>query len=272
MSISAPSDISGLVLDLDPHAEAYEDAAGTTAATVGGEVGRVSDQTGNGYHATQISTTGKKPTLAETADGWRVAEFNGTEEFMNVPQAMWDNHIVTRNEFWVVAVVVNDDLAVDGAVTGAWTNGGPMLWMDTGGVDGYAAIVDGAGLRAGESVASATSSRQIVAMRFNGSLIAVDVDGAEADSASGSHTTSALSGDWGWGSERGGTIGSRFFNGRQYRLLVYAHHPTSTERSDLNAYLTSLYANPPGGSTPTPSPLLLAHHHAAARRRMMEAF
>lgn len=74
----------GLLFDPHSMASLFQDAAGTVPVTaVGQPVGRISDLSGNGHHATQ-AITASRPTLIYE-NGMYGLEFDGVDDFMNLP-------------------------------------------------------------------------------------------------------------------------------------------------------------------------------------------
>lgn len=76
----------GIWLDIHPD-YCFQDDAGTTPAGVGDPVGYVTDRSGNGNHATQ-STTAAKPTLRQTGGGLYYLEFDGVDDYLEMPWAI----------------------------------------------------------------------------------------------------------------------------------------------------------------------------------------
>ena len=62
----------------------FQDAARTTAAAVGDPVGGVTDQSGNGNHATQ-TVSASRPVLRQDASSNYYLEFDGVDDFLSVP-------------------------------------------------------------------------------------------------------------------------------------------------------------------------------------------
>lgn len=69
-----PSDLSTM----------FQDSAGTTAAVVGQPVGKILDKSGNGFHATQATSTAR-PVLQQDSNGKYYLAFDGTDDFMVTP-------------------------------------------------------------------------------------------------------------------------------------------------------------------------------------------
>jgi len=116
---------------------------------------------------------------------------DGTNDYVNVgTEYDW---IRQKNAFTIWAWVYITKLTSDGAVVGRWSGAQAteqfMLWMDTGGSDGYAAIIEHSSTqtrRCGESIASASiNTWQHVAATWDGATIRIYVDGIQADSATG---------------------------------------------------------------------------------------
>lgn len=86
--VDPPADLTGLFaggrkgLIYDPAATGavFQDTAGTTASTANDPVGKLLDQSPNGYHALQ-ATSGSKPTL-RTSGGLSYVEFDGSSDFL----------------------------------------------------------------------------------------------------------------------------------------------------------------------------------------------
>lgn len=74
--------LGGAVFDISDLSSLYSDSAGTTPAVVDGVVGRMSDLSGNGNHATQVDGA-KKPVL-RTAAGLYWLEFDGVDDRFTV--------------------------------------------------------------------------------------------------------------------------------------------------------------------------------------------
>lgn len=63
----------------------FQDSAGTTPVTaVTQPVGKILDKSGNGYHATQVTSTAR-PTLQVDANGKYYLKFDGVDDFMVTP-------------------------------------------------------------------------------------------------------------------------------------------------------------------------------------------
>lgn len=78
----APSDLSGLVLDLRPTVATYQDTGLLTLALDGHDVASWRDQSGAGHHATQ-SNSGRRPTRRDTGLGGGARprlEFDGASD------------------------------------------------------------------------------------------------------------------------------------------------------------------------------------------------
>lgn len=80
-----PSDLANMVLDLDADAGAFTTSGGATPAAADADpVGQLNDQSGNGIHFTQ-STTTKRPLLKLGVTGYnghRVLRFDGTDDYL----------------------------------------------------------------------------------------------------------------------------------------------------------------------------------------------
>lgn len=85
--------VNGTWLDPSDATTLWQDSDGTTPAGVGDPVGRITDRSGNGNHATQ-ATTSSKPTLRESG-GLRYLEFDGVDDFLEVPSCQAGPTILT---------------------------------------------------------------------------------------------------------------------------------------------------------------------------------
>lgn len=73
----------GVWYDPSDLASMFQDSAGTTAAVVGQPVGKILDKSGNGYHATQ-STSTARPILRQSGSLYYL-EFDGVDDFLVTP-------------------------------------------------------------------------------------------------------------------------------------------------------------------------------------------
>ena len=76
----------------------WTDTAGTTQATVGDEVARIDDKSGNGNHATQ-ATFAARPILRQTGGGLYYLEFDGTDDVLLMGD-VFDAKIATASGKW----------------------------------------------------------------------------------------------------------------------------------------------------------------------------
>ncbi len=74
--------MSGIWIDPSDGRTMFQDAAGTVPAVVGGPVGRVTDKSGRGNHATQ-TVADARPVLRRDADGRHCLEFDGVDDFLH---------------------------------------------------------------------------------------------------------------------------------------------------------------------------------------------
>lgn len=124
---------------------------------------------------------------------------NGSTDYVDTNSPFDD--LKANNAMTASAWCYNTNLTVDGAVISQFGTAGEeesfLLWMDTGDVDGYAAILnDGTLVRCGEAVASAVQNQwQHVALTWNGNRLTVYVDGRERDHADHTGTLYAASPD-----------------------------------------------------------------------------
>lgn len=237
MSITSPSDISGLVHRLQPHAGCFQDAAGTTPASVGDPVGYVPNTISSGDPATQ-STLAKKPTLVSGDNGWSAIETDGVDDLVVATWANIYTTITLVTVYKVVSYVDANQFLVDRGGGGDRT----ILWATS--ANEVSLFVTG-GPRYTVSITEGVRSVDIA--NFLGTNSIHRIDGVEATTPGDDIGTCANCTGVTLGSHYVGT--SRQTNAEYYDLLVYDRQLTSTERADLDTYLTALYSSPPAGST-----------------------
>lgn len=239
MAITAVTDISGLVLDIDPHVASYQDTAGTTPSGVGDTVARVDDQSGNADHATQ-GTAANRPVLQADANGWRYLDCDGTNDVLGVSQGF-------NQPFTLVLVAVHTNPAEADYLL-AHGNFDRRLF--------YASSTYTMNAGANLSGGSATAAIRVFQTIWNGASSVLRIDGTE-------HTGNPGTGNWtALTFPAYTTLGTQASDLNVYRVLVWSKALSSTERTDLANYLAALYASPPGGgapivATPTPASLTL---------------
>lgn len=75
----------GVWYDPSDFSTMFTDSAGTTPVTaVGQVVGKILDKSGNGFHATQATSTAR-PVLRQDAGGRYYLDFDGVDDFLSVP-------------------------------------------------------------------------------------------------------------------------------------------------------------------------------------------
>lgn len=103
-----PSDLSTL----------FQDSAGTTPVTaVGQPVGKMLDKSGNGYHATQVTSTAR-PILARHPITGRRNLLTYTEDFSNAAWTKQTNTFVTTNQAAAPDGSITADLVVSDGLVG----------------------------------------------------------------------------------------------------------------------------------------------------------
>lgn len=136
---------------LDEFSDFFQDSAGTIPADAVGEVvGRWSDRSGNGFHATSSLTN--RPVLASSG-GALIPDFDGS-----------DDHLVIANdaafaelEAWTVAIrVAADDPGSDDAFFWLYEGVSYGAWLNNG-IDGLQMTVDGDSSNASTTIASGLS-------------------------------------------------------------------------------------------------------------------
>lgn len=217
----------------------FQDAAGTTPAGAGDPVGRITDLSGNGNHATQ-STSASRPTLQQTADGLWYLDFDGVDDVISFGDIL---QLGTSDKTLAIAMVDEDGTSsasffsrrgssAPGAVPG-WgfrSSAGTMsLEYDDGTANSIAGSTFGssAGLES-LAVQVAEVEHGVAATNFkNGAS-----DGADLDiSAIGDVTGSKALGV-------GGNPGDVFFlKGRIYGLVFIDRLLTTSEKSSVTTYL-----------------------------------
>lgn len=232
MAITAPSDISGLVLDLDPHEASYQDTAGTTPAGAGDSVARVDDQTAGAEHVTQ-ATAANRPTLQADLNGWLYLLFDGSNDYLN--NTTFD---AGSQPFEIVTVAMHGNVS-----------GNDMFWANGSGVNAGRNEVGGYNLSWGgtkiDSGPAVDGNLHVVNWSINGASSLLEVDNANQQTATLSTASWSAAGAVGF--NLGRYSGGNYFTGRQYRVLIYGKQLTPTERTDLYDYLNALYASAPPG-------------------------
>jgi hypothetical protein len=84
------SGAAGVFFDPNDAASVWQDSAGTVAGVVGQPVGRLSDKSGNGNHATQ-ATAGARPLLKADPSGKRYVIGDGVDDWLRATFAMTGN-------------------------------------------------------------------------------------------------------------------------------------------------------------------------------------
>lgn len=242
MAISSPDDISGLIVDLDPHVEAYQDAAGTNPAAVNDTVANVPDQvTSDGEDSTvDHNVSGEYATLKEDANGWKYLDFDGS-----------DDHLFTDtfDHSQPVTLVM---VAVHNSGGGAYLFANDSFRLRLFYSSSTYKFHAGSELTLG----TRTSDRRNFICVADGSSSALHIDGSESTGDAGAEdpTDLAISG-YGSGGVNPAPI-------EFYRFLAYSKALSSSERSDLNDYLTSLYD---GSSSSAAADFPFAHYYAGAQ-------
>jgi hypothetical protein len=225
MAINAPSDIPGLLLDLDPHAEAYQDAAGTTPATSAGDpVGNLPDQTGQQDALTQ-TTSAARPTLRSGLNGWRYLEGDGVDD--TIDQTTFD---AGPQPFSIIDV----PHVTGGGNTLVTIEDGGNNWFGSNPADKPKANW-GSGAE-GHGISPVT-----------GSVIGCTIDSNATFYEDGSNIITQGVGTSSWVAGVGLFNLFNNYHVGSYRILVYDGALTDAQHADVAAYLSSVYSASPGG-------------------------
>lgn len=229
MAITAVTDISDLILDLDPHTEAYEDEAGTTPASVNGVVGNVPDQvTGDSEDSTVTeSTTAQKSTLKEDANGWKYLDFDGSDDHL---------YSTSFDHAQPITVILVARHRSGGGAYLLGHNSFNVRFFYSGG-----AYIMHAG--ADVSAGSRTDNLRVFQCVWNGASSYLSIDGTHTSGNAG--TTAAI--DLAISGYSVGGVNPASLE--VYRVLAYGKPLSTTELTDLYDYLSALYASPPGGGS-----------------------
>lgn len=234
MPISALTDISGLVLDVNPHTGSYADTGGTTPASVDGAVARVNDFGGGAYHALQ-STEGLRPLLKQDANGWKFLKFDGSDDYL--AGSTFTPKAAGAHGFTIITVVRCTDTS---AVHPIWLDGSQRDYRQRDSRDFQLSF--GAAFRQGTP--DTTRRNHVTIVNTTSSAIYIDgtIQGSTGDAGSsvwnaGYHIATRLS----------GTPGAI----EVWRFAAYNKVLSGTEITDVSSYLAALYgsAPPSGGET-----------------------
>lgn len=235
MAITAVTDISGLVLDINPHTGSYADTGGTTPASVDGAVARVNDVGGGAYHVTQ-ATESARPTLKQDANGWKYLRSDGSDDALT--NASFTPTVSGAQPFTVVVVLRSLEFTTGHPI---WVDGSQRAYNQRDSRD-YQLLF---GATLGRGVPNGDLRNHICIV--NGASSAVYIDGTLQGTAGNAGTVA-------W--TAGLNISHRPSNGTYgqndtYRLLAWNKVLSGTEITDLASYLTSLYGSaPPSGEEP----------------------
>lgn len=208
-----PSDMSTL----------FQDSAGTTPVTaVEQPVGRMLDKSGRGNHATQ-STTTKRPTLKQDANGCYYLSFDGVDDAMQTGNI--DFTSTDKMTVWAGVTKLSDSgSAVVTELSGTYSlnPGAFALWAPLTALANFAASSFGSTSVSAISAStfSAPYSASLSAtMEINAARLRLRVNSSEVANRDG---VSQGSGNYGnyplYIGSREGT--SLYFNGRLYSLIV----------------------------------------------------
>lgn len=248
-----PSDLSTM----------WQDSAGTTPVTaVGQPVGKITDKSGRGNHATQ-STSGKRPLLQQDAGGRYYLAFNGTSSVLSTAAAL--NLSATDKASVFLALLKNTDATVAvalelGSDVNANTGSFAVLAPSTNATTDYGLLVHGSTVVAGYLTTGFPAGTP--------NVVTLGIDIAGADRATecfprvdGFVPTLATVGAASCGSGNLGNytlnIGSRagtgiLFAGRVYGLVVRGAATSQIDTDRVEAYLcTKCGVSVPAKFTPT---------------------
>lgn len=160
-------------------------------------------------------------------------DFDYTDDYLTIPQSVMEA-ATADNALTISALVWNFSLTTDHAVVGQWGPFVPdrcfLLWMDTGGTDGYCFIVqDGSGTTITSTSAGGVIQRQwqVATATWDGTAAKVYVDGVEKASATGARTLRAITRDGAIGSENSsGSHRDHYGRMQDVRLWNRALHPS----------------------------------------------
>lgn len=233
MAITAVTDISGLVLDLDPHEAAYTDTAGTTPASATDAVARVDDQTAGAEHVIQ-ATSGNRPTLQQDANGWKYLDFVPANAH-HLENTTFEPTASGVQPFTGIIVYQVDDESASRIVLAG--GGGDQLLTHRA---GDWQVTFGANFRTAGGDVDTRYTAQVV---INGASSQIDVNGGSV-AATGNAGANA----WTAGIGVGALVnGGAPHDGRIYRVLMYDKVLSATEITDLYDFLNTLYSNAPAG-------------------------
>lgn len=105
----------GAFYDISDHASLFQDEAGTIPVTGAGQpVGRVSDLSGNGCHATQTASAAR-PIYQVDSSGHAYLMFDGMDDFLTVPSAV-GNALGGTGDFSIVTAIVDPGMTIQAGV------------------------------------------------------------------------------------------------------------------------------------------------------------
>ncbi len=222
---------------MDPRQTTYQEAAGTTPASINEAVGNVPNQAG-GNPVTQ-SNTAHKPTLLLDGLGWPYLFFDGSDDYLSN-----DTFLPGSGEQPFEVTVVQDVINT----LGVWLCDGAYNRFTKASGDRYQ-ITFGSNYSSQET----TTGQVIIQNVVDGTNSQLYFNGASAGPPGDAGPYSWLSGIF---------LGARsslvaYAENSLWRLLI--HEVLSpTARTGLHAYLNQLYTNPPPNVGLAPS---FVHHH-----------
>lgn len=202
----------------------WQDAAGTTPATVGDPVGRIDDKSGNGNHATQ-STATARPTL-QVSGGLYYLDFDGVDDWIrttfSADQAQ-PNTIATAFKFDISGS--HPEFLVDGSGIGrqAFYKSATVLRMFAD------STID--------DPSAAGVLERVALGHFNGASSLLRMDGVQV--VSGNAGSSAWGGVTLGGSSATPPLATYELDGRIYGFIGVNRTLTAGEIDDVEAYLAA---------------------------------
>ena len=262
MSITDPSDISGLIHRWRPYAGAWQDAAGTIAAGVGDPIGRLDDLLG-AANASQANTL-KKPTLREDANGWRYADSDGVDDVLAGSMPTIGSNWSIAMVFRFSSVAASRQYLVSLGPVGASRVYGFLLGTNS---NRFRVNVGDGATYAEVSMTSLTPAVDtlyaLVATHTAGGQLALNINGTRQTTAGLASTYAAT--DLYIGGSLSEIASWDSGNSEILDFMIFDNAIGLSAETDLRTYLSALYSSPPPAAGI--SPAIIRH-----RLQMMGAY
>ena len=245
-----PSNIAGLLLDIDPSAGIYQDDARTVAVTADGQtVGGVEDQSGAGNHGAQTNASEKPTYKTNIINSLPVLRFDGGD-FLNFASLV--SNTDTQGAVFAVIKRTGTDTIQSLLSTANETSNNKLFVTNLRQTDSSLYLnINQQNADTSDYVRGNTpigTDWHIMVWSSDGSSYAYKLDGADEIEAA---VTGANSGDWigdtpsrnnfylGAIKVQLGTV--QYFHGDLARLLYYNQKPNASQIAQLTQHLADTY-------------------------------